>query len=455
MLDLGGGRTPFAVLMAVSAALLGFDLGARVLATNDEARFPMMARDILANGHWLLPEISGVPMLNKPPLHAWLIAVVAWPTGVVSQWTAAVPSFLGALGLIALTYWLAHRLFGARAGLAAGMIVATTAGVFALARSAVPDMTLSFAITAAMAAFVLAELDRHRAAWLGFYGLAAVALWAKGPVGLLPIAVVLVYELATHRWQGVTRMRAGVGITMLALLVAPWWLLAANAGREQFVRDVLQNDMVQGYDPLRAWSWRRVVEPLGAAVTILLPWSLLLPFAVRWAARRWKTEHAAGERLALLWAITVFVAVAASYRQRWRYYLPLCVPGALLVAGWVRTRFSSSRMAVSFAVWAVVAGALAVGEAYVTVRHNRGTELRAIAQAVERAPAPVFAADAPELVLSFYLERPIRAVLDPAELRRLDPPFYVIAKKPAGPEPFVPVTDGFVNGQRFVLLWKR
>ncbi len=37
--------------MTVSAALLGFDLGTRVLATNDEARFPMMARDILANGH--------------------------------------------------------------------------------------------------------------------------------------------------------------------------------------------------------------------------------------------------------------------------------------------------------------------------------------------------------------------------------------------------------------------
>jgi len=225
-------------------------------------------------------------------------------------------------------------------------------------------------------------------------------------------------------------MRAGIGITILALLVAPWWLLAANAGREQFVRDVLQSDMVQGYDPLRAWSWRRVLEPVGAAVTILLPWSLVLPFAVRWAARRWKTAHAAGERLALLWAVTVFVVVAASYRQRWRYYLPLCVPGALLVAGWARTRRSSSRVAGSFAVWVVVAGALAVGEAYVTARHNRGTELRAIAQAVERAPAPVFAVDAPELVLSFYLERPIRAVLDPAEFRRLPRPSMSSRRSP-------------------------
>src|SRR2546428_2548600 len=127
------GWAPVAVVLAVSAALLGFDLGARVLATNDEARFPMMARDILSNGHWLLPEISGVPMLNKPPLHAWLIALGAWPTGAVSQRTAALPSFLGALGLIALTYWLAHRPFGAPAGLPARVVVATTGRGFALA----------------------------------------------------------------------------------------------------------------------------------------------------------------------------------------------------------------------------------------------------------------------------------------------------------------------------------
>src|SRR5438445_146893 len=165
------GWAPFAVVLAVSAALLGFDLGGRVLATNDEARFPMMARDIGSNGHWLLREISGVPMLNKPPLHAWLIALSAWPTGAVSQRTAVVPSFLGALGLVAVTYWIAQRVFGVGAGLAAGLIVATTAGVFAMARSAVPDMTLSFGIAAAMAASVAAELRCRPGAGLGFHGL--------------------------------------------------------------------------------------------------------------------------------------------------------------------------------------------------------------------------------------------------------------------------------------------
>jgi 4-amino-4-deoxy-L-arabinose transferase-like glycosyltransferase len=448
------GWAPLAVVLAVSAALLGFDLGGRVLATNDEARFPMMARDILSNGHWLLPEISGVPMLNKPPLHAWLIALGAWPTGVVSQRTAVVPSFLGALGLVAVTSWIARRLFGAGAGLAAAMIVATTAGVFAMARAALPDMTLSFGIAAAMAAFVAAELDGRRGAWLGFYALVGVACWAKGPAGLLPILVVVAYRLATSGWRGMARMRAGVGIAILVVLVAPWWLLAADAGRSQFLRDVVRADMVQGYDPLRALAWNRVIEPIGTVVTILLPWSLVLPFAARWAARRWKTDSAAGERLALIWSITVFVVVAASSRQRWRYYLPLCVPGSLLIAGWLSSRRVRRPIAISVTAWAVVASTLVFGEVYVTARDSRATQLRTIARALEGVSAPVFAFEAPELVLSFYLGRSIPVVFTMTELDAIPPPVYVIARDPPTPESFDPVAQGFVKGRRFV-LWSK
>jgi 4-amino-4-deoxy-L-arabinose transferase-like glycosyltransferase len=441
------------IVIAGSAALFGFDLGRRVLATNDEARFPVMARDILANGHWLLPETSGGPMLNKPPLHAWLIALAAWPSGGVSQRAAVVPSFLGALAVVMLTYWIARRLFEPGTALAAGVTVATTAGMYAMARSPVPDMTLACCIVAAMVAFVAAELEGKRGAWLGFYLLVGLACWVKGPAGLLPLVVALAYEVTTFGWRGVARMRVGVGAAILVILIAPWWALAANAGREQFVHDVVRADMMQGYNPLRALSWHRIVEPLSAAATILFPWSVLLPLAAWWTARRWKTEAAAGERLALVWALAVFAVVAASSRQRWRYYLPLCVPGALLLAPWLAARLAWRRTAATLAAGAVAAAILVVGGSYIAARDNRGTQLSTIARAIEGAPAPVFALDAPELVFSFYLERPIRAISAPAELRGLDPPLYVIARS-APADSFDPSAEGRVNGRSFV-LWVR
>src|SRR5499426_2968927 len=444
---------PFALVIAGSAALFGFDLGRRVLATNDEARFPVMARDILANGHWLLPETSSGPMLNKPPLHAWLIALAAWPAGGVSQRAAVVPSFLGALLVVMLTCWIARRLFEPGVALVAGVIVATTAGMYALARSPVPDMTLACGIVAAVCAFVAAELDGHRGAWLGFYVLVGLACWVKGPAGLLPLVVALAYELTAFGWRGLTRMRAGVGVVILVILIAPWWALAASAGQGQFVHDVVRADMLQGYNPLRALTWHRIVEPVGAAATILFPWSVLLPFAVWWAARRWRTA-AAGERLALVWALAVFVVVAASARQRWRYYLPLCVPGALVIAPWLLARLPRRKTAATMVAGAVAAGILVAGGSYDAARDRRGTQFPTIARALEGTHSPVFALDAPELVFSFYLERPIRAISAPAELSGLDPPLYVIARS-APADSFDPFAEGRVNGRSFVLWVKR
>src|ERR1700730_3860434 len=194
------------VLMALSAALLFSDFGAHVLSTNDETRFPLMARDILARGDWLFPEINGAPMLNKPPLHAWLIALAAWPTGAVTQRTAALPSLLAALALVAGTCWVGRRTFDAQVGLIAGLIAVTTAGVFSLARSPVPDMTLSCAMVAAMMAFVAAELESRPGALIAFYVLVGIAFWSKGPVGLLLLVVAALHEMATYAWGSARRL---------------------------------------------------------------------------------------------------------------------------------------------------------------------------------------------------------------------------------------------------------
>src|SRR5262249_17920072 len=160
------------------------------LLTNDEARFPAMARDIVTRGHWLAPAIAGAPMLNKPPLHAWLIALVSLPGGQVTPRTAALPSVVGAPGIVAASALLRRRLFAPAVGLTAGIVAATTVGLFAAGHVPLPDSTLTLAITAAMCAFLLA-LEGRRGALVAFYGLTGLAFLAKGPVGLIPLAIAL------------------------------------------------------------------------------------------------------------------------------------------------------------------------------------------------------------------------------------------------------------------------
>src|SRR5260370_40760393 len=103
----------------------------------------------------------------------------------------------------------------------------------------------------------------------------------------------------------------------------------------------------------------------------------------------------------------MFIAVALSHRQRWRYYLPLCAPVAVLLAAWVRDLRWPRRTQAFAVAWVVVAVGLTVGQTMLTTRQNRATDWQAFAPEARRIPGPLFALDAPDLVFQFYLMRPV------------------------------------------------
>jgi 4-amino-4-deoxy-L-arabinose transferase-like glycosyltransferase len=446
-------------LLVVTIALLFFDLGASVFLNNDEARFPLMARDVLAKGHWLLPEVGGTPMLNKPPLHAWLIAIVSMPGGVVTQRTAALPSALGGLGVVLVTAWLGTRLFGHRIGSIAGFITATTVGIFSLARSTVPDMTLTLAITTAIGAFALAELEQRRGALTAFYCFTGLAFLAKGPAGLIPLAVALVYEIVEHGWRGPRRLFSVPGLVLLGLLIVPWPILAYEARGHHFVRDVLVNDMQWQYFGLRGWHWWRLVEPVNQAVIVLSPWSLLVPFALWAAVRRSDPHEGQPTRLSLVWAGAVFLLVATSERQRLRYYLPLCSPVALLVAAW-SARLELPRRATIIAgscVAALVVMAFGVGQQYEVIRRDRLNDLRAVKHELSTGAEPLFGMDSPDLVFDYYLNRLVTPLKHLRQFEGIPGPAYLITSEQvanSAPPSLTRVAVARVNGRPFILLRK-
>jgi 4-amino-4-deoxy-L-arabinose transferase-like glycosyltransferase len=449
----------FAALIAVSAVLLFFDFGTRVYTTNDETRFPLMARDILRHGHWLLPEINGVPMLNKPPLHAWLIAVAAWPAGAVTPRAAQLPSLLAALGLVAVTGWIGARLFGPGTGVAAGLIVVTTAGVFSLARSPVPDMVLSLAVALGIVAFMMAEFEGRPRALLAFYALVGVAFWIKGPAGFLALGVAFVYELITYGWAGPRRLVSPIGIGLLTVTVAVWGWMASASGGASFVEDVLTQDFVLAYFTSGPWGHGGVLHAFGQALSILLPWTILIPVALWSNVRPGDAVHRRQTYLVVAWMAAVFALVAISHRQRWRYYLPLCTPAALLVAVWLAKIQWRWRPQAFAAAWLVVAAALVTGQVTMMVRQARSTDWRNIAEEVTKARGPLFALDAPEIVFEFYLDTPVLAATDYATFaRRVESTDLLIPTRKLRDLPqrseLREVADGRVAGQGFALVRK-
>ena len=398
-----------ALVAVVGAAVLSFNFGSRLLLTNDDTRFPVMARDVLVNGHWLVPALpDGTPHLVKPPLVVWLIALTSWPAGSVSVRTAVLPSLLAAIGVALLTYWLGRRLFDPDAGVVAGLTVVTTVGVYSMAHSSMPDMVQLAAGTGAMALYVASGFGARPAVLVPFYGLVGVGSLAKGAAGFVPLVIVLVDAIAAHGIVGLKRLVSIPGWIVLAALAVPWWIVSAVAGGHQrFVHGVVLNDQLLAYFGRDAWGWQSIAEPIAFAATVMLPWGLLLPFAIRRSLRESDPETARRVRLLLVWLATVFAIMAVSGKQRERYYLPLC-PAVALLSGWWYSTLAWRWRAPAFAgAWIAVA---AVGGALVaqdTPRFNAGTDLGALRTELARAPAPLFSVDLQDLALSFNLGRPV------------------------------------------------
>jgi 4-amino-4-deoxy-L-arabinose transferase-like glycosyltransferase/membrane-associated phospholipid phosphatase len=315
------------------------DVGTRVLATDDEACFPVLAQSLLggAGGHWLVPSLNGAPYVNKPPLLAWAIVAASWPVGQVTQLTAIIPSVLAGLVTVLLVYRLGRELWNTTAGRYAAAIAATTQGLFLHARLAMPDMMMT--AFAALGFWALQRMRRRpdTLVWLVFYAAVAAGFWTKGPAGLMPLGIAIGYALWRRRAEPVRWLRLAPGLAVLALMLAPWPIVAAVRETDAMHR-TFAVDYLLWYAPQRL-SIMTVVTPLQHALGVLFPWVWLAPFAVHdaWRMRRGRGAERDAVLLVLVWAAAAFAMVAVSHQQRVRYYLPLVPPLSLLLGWWLAT----------------------------------------------------------------------------------------------------------------------
>ena len=388
-------RGPWRAALWVTAAtvlMAAIDLGRRILATNDEARFAMLAQDVLTRGAWLFPELNGVPYNNKPPLQVWLIALASWPAGHVTQLTAALPSALAAVGTALVVFAVGRSLFGVAAGQLAALVTITTQGWFLHARLPMPDMLMTFFITAAVAMLWPIVAGRTGPWWLGFWGAMAGAFWAKGAAALLPLAVAVAWGLVFRRPGWWRALRLPAGLALFAALIAPWWIgkLVTQAAE---MRDAVVSDNLLWYLPQ---SLAVLAGPPQHLVGILFPWVLVLPPAV-WQAvtavrRRAPEREALG--FVIAWAATLLACVGIAEQQRLRYYLPLVPPAALLI-GWWAARIASEERAERRMPWRVYAGIAAVlslATAVAALARPTWSEARHVAFPTSAVEAAVMAA---------------------------------------------------------------
>jgi len=306
--------------------LWGWDLWAP-----DEPYFGEGAREMIADGQWLVPHVNGVITTDKPPLFFWLIALFSLPFGHVTSLTARLPSALAAVCSLAMTMRLGGRFGGERTGTVGGLVLATTFLFWSKGRTAQIDSLLCCLILVSLSAFEAFRAGEARGARAGllFWTAAALAVVAKGPVGfLLPLGIALV-TLAFDRDLSAWRRFAPVrGPALFAGLVGAWAVAATiGGGGEYSVWQAVEKHVLE-----RAVEGMHHAQPpwyyLGVLPVQLLPWSALVPGALLLA---WRRRGDPRDRFLLVWALFVVAFFSASTEKRDLYVLPATPAFALMV----------------------------------------------------------------------------------------------------------------------------
>jgi 4-amino-4-deoxy-L-arabinose transferase-like glycosyltransferase len=320
-------------VMALAALLFLWFLGAHDLWAPDEPFFGEGAREMLVDGRWLVTHVNGVVNSHKPPLFFWLIAIASLPFGAVTELSARLPSAAAALGSLWLVLLLGRRWFGPRTASLSALLLMTSYMFWDKARWAQIDSLLCFLIWTALAAFVAwrsASLT-GRVAGIVFWSAAALAVLAKGPVGLLLPLGVVVLLLAVERDLGALRDFAPVSGPLSFALIAGAWVAAATlwGPPEYSVLGALREHFVErgihGMHHVQPFWYYAERLPLS-----LLPWSGLLPGAALLAWRERKTSP--GLRFSLVTAAFVVLFFSVSTEKRDLYVLP-AFPAIALMMG--------------------------------------------------------------------------------------------------------------------------
>ena len=167
-----------------------------------DAAHGQLARNMLKTGDWAIPQLNGVAYMEKAPLPYWMIAVSYLIFGV-HDWAARLPFAIGAVVLCWIMYRYGRWAFSERAGLYAGLALATSVGLFLFTRILIPDVLLTLCIALCFWSFQRAMNDDarelHPQRWAAVMAAAmAVGVMLKGLIALvIPIGGLVLYLLFT------------------------------------------------------------------------------------------------------------------------------------------------------------------------------------------------------------------------------------------------------------------
>ena len=335
-----------AVIVLLAAALLLFLPGFFAIppTDRDEARFAQATKQMVETGDYIDIRFQDDVRYKKPVGIYWLQAASAKAgralgvrNALGSIWLYRIPSLLGAVGAVLLTYWCALVFVTRRGALFAALMMASCVLLGVERLLAKTDAMLLMTVVAAMGGLARAYLPQEKTGtrdeWVNaavFWTAIAGGVLLKGPL-IVMIVALAAFSLAvvdrSARW--LSGLKPLPGLLWLAVLVTPWFVAITGRAGEAFYSESLGQDLLSkifagqeghggppGYYFVLFWITFWPGATLAALAT---------PFV-------WTARHEPRIKFLLAWLVPAWVIFELVNTKLPHYVLPLYPAIAILAA---------------------------------------------------------------------------------------------------------------------------
>ena len=330
----------------------------------DEARFAQATKQMVETGDFVDIRFQDDVRYKKPVGIYWLQAAVvdtASSLGLqraqVRVWLYRMPSLIGAIGAVLLTYWTALVFVTRRGAVLAGVLLCSTVLLGVEARLAKTDAMLLLTVVAAMGALARVYLSWQRGedpehpswAWPAIFWTAlAGGILLKGPLILMFVVLTIgTLAILDRSASWLWRLRPVWGLTWLLVLVLPWFVAIFWRAGDAFFADSIGGDMLSKLAAQESHG-----APPGSY--LLLFWVTFwpgAPLAAMAAPAVWRARREPGAQFLLAWLVPSWIVFEVVLTKLPHYVLPLYPAIAILTVGALERRVLSRSWLMRGAAW--------------------------------------------------------------------------------------------------------
>ncbi|HEY0219593.1 MAG TPA: glycosyltransferase family 39 protein [Afipia sp.] len=324
----------------------------------DEARFAQASKQMVETGDFVDIRFQDEVRYKKPVGIYWMQAAAVETASKLGLqraqlriWLYRIPSFIGGVGAVLLTYWAALAFVTRRGAVLAALVMCSSVMLGIEARLAKTDAVLLLTTTAVMGALARVYLSWQRGegprrTWIDSWAVPAVfwsaiagSILVKGPLILMFVGLtILTLAVLDRSLEWIWRLRPMLGIVWVVVIALPWFIAIYLKAGDSFFADSLGGDMLN--------KIARPQEAHGAppGYYFLLFWLTFWPgsaLAGMAAPAVWRAKREPGAQFLLAWVVPAWIVFELVMTKLPHYVLPLYPAIAILIVGVLERRVLS------------------------------------------------------------------------------------------------------------------